>query len=185
MEFVIADDLTQFNFAANHTCWAVNYGSYTTSQEVESFERKIGEITPEMVIGLPMTIKVNEKCYAAITEADIENYAGMYLKSNPKDGEFSLRTALSPRKGQPENGDKVNFKTPHKTPWRVIMLGETPGKLVESEIITNLNDPCAIENPSWINPGLSTWDHWRSGEVKMEQPVIYEYIDLASKMSWP
>jgi alpha-glucosidase len=184
-EYVMTDELTQFNFTGNHICWAVNYGSYTTSQEVESFERKIGEITPEMVIGLPMTIKVDEKCYAAITEAEIENYAGMYLKSDTKSGNLSLKTALSPRKGQPENGDKVIFRTPHKTPWRVIMIAETPGKLVESEIITNLNDPCAIEDPSWIKPGVSAWDHWWSGEVKMEQPVIYEYIDLAASMGWP
>jgi len=40
-EYVISDELSQFNFASNHTCWAVNYGSYTTSQEVEHFERKI------------------------------------------------------------------------------------------------------------------------------------------------
>jgi alpha-glucosidase len=184
-EYVISDELSQFNFTSNHTCWAVNYGSYTTSQEVEHFERSLSDITPEMVIGLPLTVKVDEKCYAAITEADIENYAGMYLKSSLKNGEFSLRTALSPRKGQPENGDKVVFKTPHKTPWRVIMIGETPGKLIESEIISNLNDPCAIADPSWIKPGLSAWDHWWSGEVKMEQPVIYGYIDLASKMGWP
>ena len=65
------------------------------------------------------------------------------------------------------------------------MIGETPGKLVESEIVTNLNDPCEIADPSWIKPGISAWDHWWSGEVKMEQPVIYEYIDLASKMGWP
>jgi alpha-glucosidase len=184
-EYVITEELTEFNFTSNHTCWAVNYGSYTTSQEVEHFERKIGEITPEMVIGLPLTLKLNERCYAAITEADIDNYAGMYLKSNQKEGDFSLRTALSPRKGQPENGDKVVFKTPHKTPWRVVMIGETPGKLVESEIVQNLNDPCEIEDPSWIKPGVSAWDHWWSGEVKMEQSVIYEYIDLASKMGWP
>lgn len=184
-EFVISDELTQFNFSSSHTCWAVNYGSYTTSQEVEHFERKIGEISTEMVIGLPLTIKINEKCYAAITEADIENYAGMYLKKDISGVENSLRTALSPRKGQPENGDKVVFKTPHKTPWRAMMIAETPGKLVESEIVQNLNDPCEIADPSWIKPGISAWDHWWSGEVKMEQPVIYEYIDLASKMGWP
>jgi alpha-glucosidase len=184
-EYVITEELSQFNFASNHTCWAVNYGSYTTSQEVEHFERKIGEIASEMVIGLPLTMKINEKCYAAITEADIENYAGMYLKSSQGKDDYSLRTALSPRKGQPENGDKVVFKTPHKTPWRVIMIAETPGKLVESEIVQNLNDPCEIADPSWIKPGVSAWDHWWSGEVKMEQSVIYEYIDLASKMGWP
>lgn len=181
-ENVITDELSQFNFSENYTCWAVNYGSYTTSQEVEFFERNTNEISSEMVIGLPVTIKISEKCYVAITEADLDDYAGMYLKS---DNDGRMYTALSPRKGQPGNGDKVKFKTPHKTPWRVIMIGETPGKLVESEIIQNLNDPCEIKDPSWIKPGVSAWDHWWSGEVKMEQSVIYEYIDLASSMGWP
>ncbi len=184
-EFVLIDELSEFNFTENYTCWAVNYGSYTTSQEVEFFERKVGDISPEMVIGLPMTVEIGKNCYVAVTEAELTDYAGMYLKANPTAGDFSMRTALSPRKGQPEKGEKVHFQTPHKTPWRVLMIGETPGDLVESEIIQNLNKPCEIEDPSWIKPGLSAWDHWWSGEVKMEQPVIYEYIDLASSMGWP
>jgi alpha-glucosidase len=184
-EFVMADELTHFNFAGDFTCWAVDYGSYTTSQEKEFFKRKISGITPEMVIGLPMTVKVDDNCYIAVTEANLENYAGMYLKTGKVFKENSLRTALSPRKGQPENGDKVVFRMPFKTPWRVVMVGETPGKLVESEIIQNLNEPNSIEDPSWIKPGISAWDHWWSGEVKMEQPVIFEYIDLASSMGWP
>jgi alpha-glucosidase len=65
------------------------------------------------------------------------------------------------------------------------MIGETPGNLMESEIIQNLNDSCAIKDPSWIKPGISAWDHWWSGEVKMEMPVIKQYIDLASTMGWP
>mgnify|MGYP002345817031 FL=1 len=184
-EYAMTDELTRFNFPESFTCWAVNYGSYTTSQEKEFFERKLNEITSDMVIGLPMTVKLNEKCYAAITEADIENYAGMYMKTVSGQNGQNLRTALSPRKGQTEKGTKVLFKTPHKTPWRVIMLGETPGKLVESEIIANLNDPCEIPDPTWIKPGISAWDHWWSGEVKMEESVIFEYIDLAAKMGWP
>jgi alpha-glucosidase len=184
-EFVLTDELSQFNFTENHTCWAVNYGSYTTSQEVEFFERKIADIKPEMVIGLPMTVQMNDDCYVAVTEAGLTDYAGMYLKANPAAGEFALRTALSPRKDQVEKGDKVRFQTPHRTPWRVLMIGETPGDLIESEIIQNLNEPCEIDDPSWIKPGISAWDHWWSGEVKMEQPVIYEYIDLASSMGWP
>ena len=184
-QYALTDELTQFIFSDNFTCWAVNYDSYTTSQEKEHFERKLNEITSDMVIGLPMTLKLNEKCYAAITEADIENYAGMYLKTVSGQNGQNLRTALSPRKGQTEKGTKVLFKTPHKTPWRVIMLAEIPGKLVESEIVANLNDPCEIPDPTWIKPGISAWDHWWSGEVKMEQSVIFEYIDLAAKMGWP
>ena len=183
--FTMTDELSSFNFADNYTCWAVNYGSYTTSQEMPFLERKIGDITPDMVIGLPMTVKAGDNCYVAITEADLDDYAGMYLKSDAQTGPYAVRTQLAPRRGQPENGEKVIFSTPHNTPWRVIMVGNTPGDLVESEIIQNLNEPCRIEDPSWIKPGLSAWDHWWSGEVKMEQPVIYQYIDLASSMGWP
>lgn len=184
-EYVITDELVTFNFTADHDCWAANHGSYRSSQENEYFKRKISEITDEMVIGLPMTVKVADDCYAAITEAEIDDYAGMYLKAGHSATGFSVRSSLSPLPKQPDNGDKVKFKFPHKTPWRVIMLGNSPGKLVESEIVMNLNPPCAIADPSWIKPGMCAWDHWWSGEVKMDNETIRKYIDLASEMGWP
>jgi alpha-glucosidase len=183
--YVLTDEHVEFNFTADHTCWAANHGSYRSPQENEYFRRKISEITDQMVIGLPMTVKVADNCYAAITEADIENYAGMYLKPGHSKTDFSVRSSLSPLPNQPDNGKRVKFKFPHKTPWRVIMLGTTPGQLVESEIVMNLNDPCAIADPSWIKPGMCAWDHWWSGEVKMDNETIKKYIDLASEMGWP
>jgi len=184
-EYVITDELVTFNFTADHDCWAANHGSYRSSQENEYFKRKLSEITDQMVIGLPMTVKVADDCYAAITEAEIDDYAGMYLKAGHSATGFSVRSSLSPLPKQPDNGDKVKFKFPHKTPWRVIMLGNSPGKLVESEIVMNLNPPCAITDPSWIKPGMCAWDHWWSGEVKMDNETIRKYIDLASEMGWP
>ena len=184
-EYVITEELVTFNFTADHDCWAANHGSYRSSQENEFFKRKLSGITDPMVIGLPMTVKVADDCYAAITEAEIDDYAGMYLKPGHSANGFSVRSSLSPLPKQPDNGDKVKFKFPHKTPWRVIMLGNSPGKLVESEIVMNLNPPCAIADPSWIKPGMCAWDHWWSGEVKMDNETIKKYIDLASEMGWP
>ena len=184
-EYVITDELVTFNFTADHTCWAVNHGSYRSSQENEYFKRKLSDINDQMIIGLPMTVKVADDCYAAITEANITDYAGIYLKQGHSKTGFSVRSNLAPLPNQPENGDKVKFKFPHKTPWRVIILGDTPGKLVESEIVMNLNEPCAIADPSWIKPGICAWDHWWSGEVKVDNETIKKYIDLASEMGWP
>jgi alpha-glucosidase len=184
-DYVITDELVTFNFTADHTCWAANHGNYRSSQENEYFKRKLSDITDQMVIGLPMTVKVADDCYAAITEANITDYAGMYLKQGNSKNGFSVRSNLAPLPDQPETGDKVRFKFPHKTPWRVIMLGDTPGKLVESEIVMNLNEPCAIADPSWIKPGICAWDHWWSGEVKVDNETIKKYIDLASEMGWP
>ena len=184
-EYVMTEELTTFNFTSDHTCWAANHGSYRSSQENEYFKRKLSEITDQMVIGLPMTVKVADDCYAAITEAEITDYAGMYLKPDHSAAGFSVRSSLSPLPKQPDNGDKVKFNFPHKTPWRVIMLGDSPRKLLESEIVMNLNEPCAIADPSWIKPGMCAWDHWWSGEVKMDNETNKKYIDLASEMGWP
>jgi alpha-glucosidase len=184
-EYVIIEERTTFNFTSDHTCWAANHGNYRSSQENEYFRHKLSELTDQMVIGLPMTVKVADDCYAAITEAQITNFAGMYLKPTHSSSGFALRSSLSPLPRQPENGDKVRFKLPHQTPWRVIMLGTAPGQLVESEIVMNLNDPCEITDPSWIKPGMCAWDHWWSGEVKMDNETIKKYIDLASEMGWP
>jgi len=184
-EYALADENVEFNFTADHDCWAANHGSYRSSQENEYFKRKLSGIKDQMIIGLPMTVKVADNCYAAITEANITNYAGMYLKSNHASAGVSVRSSLSPLPKQPDNGDKVHFKFPHKTPWRVIMLGDAPGKLLESELVMNLNEPCAIADPSWIKPGMCAWDHWWSGEVKMDNETLKKYIDLASEMGWP
>nr|WP_319509266.1 glycoside hydrolase family 97 protein [uncultured Draconibacterium sp.] len=183
-ENTMTDELSVFNFADDFTCWSADYKSYVSSQETEFWKKKISDITDKMVTGLPITIEVADNCYAALTEADLTDYAGMFVKPYSKAGKFALRSDLAPLPGQQENGNKVVFKFPHLTPWRVLMLGETPGDLVESEIVQNLNDPCEIEDPSWIKPGISAWDHWWSGEVKMEQDVILQYIDLASEMGW-
>jgi len=86
-----------------------------------------------MLIGLPMTVKVADNCYAAITEARIQDYPGMYLKTLNAQNNHSLVSKLSPvvPKNAPsnylptdlDNSVKAIFGFPYQTPWRVIMLG--------------------------------------------------------------
>jgi alpha-glucosidase len=184
-QFTITDEKTSFYFADDLTCWTANHKGYESHQENEYFKHRLSELEKEWVIGLPMTVKVDDECYVAITEANLTNFAGMYLKPVVGENKIGVKTQLAPLPGEKEDGNKVILELPHKTPWRVVMIGETPGQLVESEIITNLNEPCAIEDPSWIKPGISAWDHWWSGKVKMNTKTIKDYIDLASEMGWP
>ena len=51
----------------------------------------------------------------------------------------------------------------HLTPWRVLMLGDSPGALVESNLISSLNPPTPIQDTSWIRPGKTAWDWWSGG----------------------
>jgi alpha-glucosidase len=179
----ITRELTTFNIPGDPKAWIVEYGRYSTSNEAEFFEHPLSYLNEKSIAGMPMLMQYSDKCWVAITEAKIDNYAAFYIGTNGTANQ--LTTKLVPLPGEKEDGVKVRFSDEVYTPWRVLMIGDTPGTLIESEIIQNLNDPCAIKDPSWIRPGMSAWDHWWSGEVKMEMPVIKQYIDLASEMGWP
>ncbi len=179
----IVKELTTFNIPDDPKAWIVEYKGYSSSNEAEFFEHPLGYLTEKSIAGMPMLMEYGNNCWVAITEAKIDNYAAFYIGSNGNTNQ--LTTKLVPVPGEPETGVKVRFNDEVYTPWRVLMIGATPGNLIESEIIQNLNDPCAIKDPSWIKPGMSAWDHWWSGDVKMEMPVIKQYIDLASEMGWP
>ena len=179
----ITRELTTFSIPGDPKAWIVEYGNYSTSNEAEFFEHPLSYLNEKSIAGMPLLMEYNDNCWVAITEAKIDNYAAFYIGTNGNKNQLS--TKLVPIPGEPESGVKVRFGDEINTPWRVLMIGETPGTLIESEIIQNLNDPCVIKDPSWIKPGMSAWDHWWSGEVKMEMAVIKQYIDLASEMGWP
>jgi alpha-glucosidase len=178
----ITKELTTFNIPNDPNAWIVNYGGYSSSQESEFFINKLSSLSEKSIAGLPFLMEHGNNCWVAITEANIDNYSAFYIGTNGTKNQ--LTTKLAPLPGEPEDGTKVLFEDEIVTPWRVLMIGETPGALIESEIIQNLNEPCAIEDPSWIVPGKSAWDNWWSGDVKMEMPVIKQYIDFASEMGW-
>ncbi len=179
----ITKELTTFNIPNDPKSWIVEYGGYSSSNEGEFKEHKLSYLTEKSVAGMPLLMDYGNNCWVAITEAKIDNYSAFYIGTTGKTNELS--TKLVPLPGEAESAVKVRFDDEVYTPWRVLMVGNNPGTLIESEIVQNLNDPCTIKDPSWIKPGISAWDHWWSGEVKMEMPVIKQYIDLAAAMGWP
>ena len=179
----ITRELTAFTIPNDPKAWIAEYGQYATSNEGEFFEHPVSYLSDKSIAGLPLLMDYGQDCWMAITEAKIDHYPGFYIGTNGIPNQ--LTTKLVPLPGEAEEGVKALFADDLFTPWRVLMIGDSPGKLIESEIIQNLNDPCTLKDPSWIKPGMSAWDHWWSGEVKMEMPVIKQYIDLASEMGWP
>ena len=179
----LTKELTTFNIPGDPKAWVVEYGKYNSSQESEFFERTLDYVSDKTIAGLPFLMDYGNQCWVAITEAEINNYPAFYIGTTGNQN--ILTTKLAPLPGEEVNGVKARFDDEVLTPWRVIMIGKTPGTLIESEIIQNLNPACAFSDPSWIKPGLSAWDHWWSGEVEMEMPVIKQYIDFASQMGWP
>ena len=110
------------------------------------------------MLDLPATFEFSNHIYVAVTEAALLDYAGMYLSKH--DG--VLTSKLSPWPDQ--TTIKVKATIPHVTPWRVMLISDRIGALIESNLITDLNAPCKIQDVSWIKPGKSTF-HWWNGDV--------------------
>lgn len=185
-EFTINDEQSEFAFTGNPTAWILPLGKFTTSYENNYDVIPLKRITPDSIIGLPMLIAMEGGPWVAITEANLEDYAGMYI-SGCTGKPSTLVSNLSP---YPEDKTvRVKGRTPHVTPWRVVMISENPGRLIESNIVTNLSDPCEIDDTSWIKPGKTAWDWWSGSFVDipgfkygMNTATMLHYVDFAAEM---
>lgn len=179
----ITKELTTFAIPRDPKAWIAEYGGYRSHQEAEFFEHPLSYLTEESIAGIPVLMEYDDGLWVALTEANIDDYSAFYVATNGTPGQLTTRLALYPGE-QEEGGIRVRSDEDITTPWRVIMVSDSPGDFIETGLLENLNEPCAIADPSWIVPGKSAWDHWWSGEVKMEMDVIKEYIDLAAEMGW-
>ncbi len=186
--FNIGKEETQFAFPDECKVWRADYQNYRSSQEQEFMNVSISDITADQLIGMPLLAEVNDSCYAVITEADLTDWAGAFLVSDSKQN--TIVTNLAPH---PEDTlIAVTRETPALSPWRVIMVAKTPGKLIESDLIANLNDPVAFDDCSWIRPGAAAWDWWWCNsympdagfEPGPNQQTMKYFIDFASEMGW-
>ncbi|MFC2086678.1 glycoside hydrolase family 97 protein [Bacteroidota bacterium] len=188
-DFKIANEKTTFRFTGDHKIWATRLGNFRSAQEQEFDETRISKLLDEDIIGTPLLIKINDSDWAAILEANLTDWAGMCL-SGQTDIPHTVRTILSPRLDEPDV--VVKSSTPRYSPWRVIMLADYPGRFIESDLLHNLNEPCAIENPGWIKPGKSAWDWWWSfgyapdmnRKLGADTESHKYFIDFASEMGW-
>jgi alpha-glucosidase len=182
----LEQELTSFSYAKDATLYPLILDGFQSSYEDEYQVRQVSGIHRDWLIGLPLLAEVPGAGWVAVTEADIENYAGMYLRKG--EPSFGLKTELSPRIDHP--GIAVETDLPLKTPWRVLMIGDEPGRLIESNIVLNLNPSSQIADTSWIKAGKSAWDWW-SGETApsmvaagitpgMNTATMKHYIDFAS-----
>lgn len=92
---------------------------------------------------------------------------------------FQVRLALA-YGGKSE--ETLEGELPWKTPWRVAVIGDDLGDIVETVVIENLNPPCELEDMTWVKPGVSAWSWLRQKVKSTEQQK--EYIDLAAEMQW-
>ena len=153
--FEIIKENTEFRFPTDMKAWAYQINTFRSSFEGRYLPTTLSAIPDTGLVYLPLTMQRKDGVTLSITEADLTDYAGMYLRGLPG---RALQVVLAPL---PDGGGvAVRGKTPFASPWRVLMVGEAPGRLIESTIILNLNAPSALDDVSWIKPGKGIFPWW-------------------------
>ncbi len=156
-ELALAGERTRFALPKGTTATALPLGGFTTSHEARYVVKPVAELPADGLLGLPLLLERPGGGWAAITEADVDEYAGLYLAPTA-DAAGTLAARLSPLPSQPKLAVKASL--PHASPWRVVMVADRAGRLIESDLVLNLSKPCAIADPSWIKTGKTTFPWW-------------------------
>jgi alpha-glucosidase len=159
----------------------------------------LSEIGPARFCSTGTLVELNDGAKVYISESDLLDYPGMFLKGN-KENPFGLQAKFA---GYPLEVNQKNDRSVEVTkhanylaktkgtrtfPWRVMVVTENDGQLVESEMIWKLATPSKIDDPSWIKPGKVSWDWWNDNNVYgvdfksgINTETYKYYIDFAAE----
>lgn len=146
--FDIMDELTEFNFAQPHMAWWMDQSE--PYYEGYGIHTGFDEITNAYT---PVTIEGSDGRFYSIHEAALLDFAKMNLTPTSDRG---LKAWLTPW----HNGVAVHVTKTRTTPWRTLLVTDRTGALIESNLMLNLNEPCKIEDTSWIKPGKYVGIWW-------------------------
>ena len=215
--FTVKEERTEFALTGDHRAFWMP-GDYDT-QEYDYFDSRLSEmgaIAADHVSGnasttrfsdwgvqTALTMKSDEGIYITLHEAALVDYSCMHLLYDPETKVFT--SWLTPD----AIGNKAYMQTPAKTPWRTAVITDDARELLASRLTLNLNEPCALEDTSWIKPvkymgvwwelitNKNTWAYANEGNVKLDlvdfaalkpngthgatNENVKRYIDFASK----
>lgn len=217
--FTLKEEVTEFRLTGDHKAFWLP-GDYDTNEyptttsllsevafltdSVRQEPLAVKSFTPDLAVQTPLMLKSADGLYINIHEAALVDYPAMQL--NLDDKSFCLSAHLTPDK----NGAKGFMQTGNVTPWRTIVVSDDARDILASNLILNLNEPCKLEDTSWIHPvkyvGVwweyftgqgSTWAYTKNQDIVIgktdytkEMPNgthaantahVKEYIDFASR----
>jgi len=163
----LVGEATSFRFVGEPTVYAQYLAHFRTSHEHPVNQVALPDLAVGKLLDLPLTAAFVVGPFVSITEAALRHYAGMSLRREP--GTRDLVAVLTPR----ADGIAVERPLPLVTPWRVVLVGDRAGALLESNTLYCLNDPPAFDT-SWIKPGKLTWPWWNNYlfEAARGEPIL-------------
>lgn len=189
----------RLNFAADDSIYFPEEESFMSHSERLYELLAIKDIADSQMCSLPALVVKANGTKLAISEADLLDYAGLYLHGSD-DGQPVLKSKFPPyplEEKLERDRDLYVTKTAdyiaqtsgrRNFPWRVFGIAEQDGDLIANNIIYRLGSPLALKNTDWIKPGKVAWDWWNANNVYgvefksgVNTATYKYYIDFASR----
>ncbi|MBR5082932.1 MAG: glycoside hydrolase family 97 protein [Bacteroidales bacterium] len=210
-QIIIENETADFNFDADYQ-GLIPYvnarkgeGDFINQQFYNSFENTythtaLSKMEPERLAFLPVLVELKDGKKAVITEADLEDFPGLYLRNeNGKNGFTAVHAGYPKTREQGGHNnlqwivkERENYiaKTNGKRtfPWRCMVISENDKELADSNLVYLLGAPSRVEDVSWIQPGKVAWDWWNAWNIYgvdfkagINNDTYKYYIDFASQ----
>jgi len=186
-----------FHFDDDHHVYFPQEESFFTHQERIYKYLPLSQISEYEMCSTPALVDIRDGPKVAITEADLEDYAGLYLQGSDGPVLKGIFPAAALKERQTRDRDvRIVQRANHiaKThgqrtfPWRVLVIAGEDKDLIQSEMIFKLAKPLQLEDTSWIKPGKVAWDWWNANNVYgvdfragINTETYKYYIDFASE----
>ena len=191
----VKDELTEFNFTGNHKLYCIP-GDYDTDEYLwsettftdlpEALESYGKHSEAQRVEGLtiqtPMLLKTDDGVYINVHEAALDGYPAMLLDVDPET--YTMKSHLVPDR----LGVSAYLELPFSTPWRTLIVSDDARDILSSQLVLNLNEPCKIEDTSWIKPMkfMGVWwemftgyqKTWAYTDDPLAKPGVTDYTKL-------
>jgi alpha-glucosidase len=146
---------------------------------------RVGEAAPRPAgWSFPALFKAPSGAWMLLTEAALDDgYVGSHLAAEVSGGVYRIKFP------DPEEGLGVGeihplSALPWTMPWRVVMIGDAAGRLVESDLVNDLSPRSAIADTSWIKPGRAAWSWWSASDSPRHAEQLNAFTDFAAEMGW-
>lgn len=173
---------------------------FQTSFENLYTEQKISAMYPDSIAFLPMLVALDNSLKVVITEAGLEHFPGLYIRSNPSNDRslMGIHPGYPLREG-PGGYHRINsIVTEHagyvarlggtvQFPWRILVISKEDKELANNDMVQRLAEPCRLSDLSWIKPGKVSWDWWNDWNIShvdfragINTQTYKYYIDFAA-----
>ncbi len=198
---IVDDEKVELNFSGDYSIWFPEEVSLLSHYECNYKEEKLSSFSVGQFCSLPTTIKGDNNIKIGITEADLYDYPGLFMKATGGarlESMFPKVILESVDKGDrgfeiTQSADYIAKTSGSRSfPWRVFMISQEDKDLVENQMVYLLSRPGKMKDVSWVKPGLVAWDWWNDlnlynvdFKAGINNRTYKYYIDFASENDIP